>query len=200
MFQVKYVGPRVIISHHGISFLKAKEDKYIYLMTALEILKDIDNDYTVNEQYTHMFTHAPLKEEQLHHVLKQYEQGLEDHITEEYTACQKKIEHEIHFVQNQPQLNQEEKEVWIKNIKLMHPYRIQRTINKIYYEHCIKNIRKLLIHHKIKTLRTSLDKNFFHVLNSLKGVLITGKPSFDASVTESLDDAGKMILTLHISG
>jgi len=46
MFSVKYVGPKVEISHHGVSFNKAKEDKYVYLSSALEILKDIDHDYT----------------------------------------------------------------------------------------------------------------------------------------------------------
>ena len=45
MSKLHYVGPRIEISHQGIVYKKSKEDKYIYLMAALEILKVIDNDY-----------------------------------------------------------------------------------------------------------------------------------------------------------
>ena len=45
MSKVHYVGPRVKISNHGIVYRRSKEDKYVYLMVALEILKGIDNDY-----------------------------------------------------------------------------------------------------------------------------------------------------------
>ena len=47
MSKLHYVGPRVEISHHGIKYKKSKEDKYVYLMAALELLKDIDNDYNI---------------------------------------------------------------------------------------------------------------------------------------------------------
>ena len=39
MSRVQYAGPKVEISNHGVKYNKSKEDKYIYLMVALEILK-----------------------------------------------------------------------------------------------------------------------------------------------------------------
>ena len=48
MLRIHYVGPRVEISHHGIVYRNHKKDKYTYLMAALEILKAINNNYTIN--------------------------------------------------------------------------------------------------------------------------------------------------------
>jgi len=49
MLKVKYVGSHIEISQHGIHYKKDKEDKYVYLMVAFEILKDIDNATVVEE-------------------------------------------------------------------------------------------------------------------------------------------------------
>ena len=198
MLKVKYVGPHVDISQHGVSYKKDKEDKYVYLMVALEILQDIDNDYEKQASYSHCFSIGKLDDSTLHVVLKSYELDVEKHVEQEYENCQEKIKHEIHFVQGLSHLKDIEKEVWIKNIELMKNYRLQRSINKIYYEHCIENIRKLFIHKGIKELMTPFNKDFFHVMNSLKGVLITGKPSLDATIVEEINKEGEMCIALRI--
>jgi len=198
MLKVKYVGPHVDISQHGVSYKKDKEDKYVYLMVALEILQDIDNDYDKQSAYSHCFTIGKLDEETLHTVLQSYESDVEKHVEQEYKNYQKKIKHEISFVQGLSHLKDIEKEVWLKNIELMKNYRLQRAINKIYYEHCIENIRKLFIHKSIKELLTPFNKDFFHVINSLKGALITGKPSLDATVVEEINKEAEMCIALRI--
>ena len=68
MFKVQYAGPKVEISHHGIKYNDAKEDKYVYLVVALEILQGIDNDYEGRQAYTHHFENKVLEEENLHKV------------------------------------------------------------------------------------------------------------------------------------
>ena len=198
MLKVKYVGPHVEISQHGVSYKKDKEDKYVYLMVALEILKDIDNDYEAQTSYSHCFTPTSFDEDTLHSILQSYESDVEKHVEQEYANYQEKIKHEINFVQGLSHLKDIEKEVWVKNIELMKNYRLQRAVNKIYYEHCIENIRKLFIHKGIKELMTPFNKDFFHVMNSLKGVLITGKPSLDATVVEEVNKEGEMCIALRI--
>lgn len=198
MLKVKYVGPHVEISQHGISYKKDKEDKYVYLMVALEILKDIDNDYAQKASYSHCFTLGKFDEDVLHHILHTYESEVEAHVEKEYAYYQEKIQHEIAFVNGLSHLKDIEKEVWVKNIELMKSYRLQRAINKIYYNHCIENIRKLFIHKGIKELITPFNKDFFHVINSLKGALITGKPSLDANVVEEVNKEGDMCMVLRI--
>ena len=198
MSKVEYVGPRVEVSNHGIIYKKSKEDKYVYLMTALEILKDIDNDYEKKPFYIHNFENKPFHEEDLHTILKYYENDIEECVSKECERYQQKIQHEIEYIQHLAHLSNIDKEVWIKNIEIMKDYRIQRAINKIYYMHCIRNIIEVIRHKKIKEIMTPFNKNFFHVLNTLKGALITGKPSLDARVLEENDKDGNMILRLSI--
>ncbi len=198
MSEVHYVGPRVEISNHGIVYKLSKEDKYIYLMVALEILKDIDNDYDKKPYYSHPFENKLLDEKDLHTILKYYENDIEECVTEECEKYKEKMKHEIEFIQNQPYLADIDKDVWIKNIELMKDYRIQRAINKIYYMHCIKDITEVIKHKKIKEIITPFNKNFFHVLNTIKGALITGKPSLDAKVFEEMDKNNNIITRLSI--
>jgi hypothetical protein len=42
-----------------------KEDKYVYLGVALEILKDIDNDYAEKTSFSHHFGIIKLEEDTL---------------------------------------------------------------------------------------------------------------------------------------
>lgn len=200
MSKVEYAGPRVEISNHGIVYKRSKEDKYIYLMAALEILKDIDNDYEKKPYYIHHFENKPFHEEDLHTILKYYENDIETCVSKECETYKKKIQHEIEYIQNLAHLSDIDKEVWIKNIELMQDYRIQRAINKIYYMHCIQDIVQVIKHKKIKEIITPFNKNFFHVLNTLKGALITGRPSLDAKVIEEYNKEGDMILRLTIKG
>jgi hypothetical protein len=53
-------------------------------------------------------------------------------------------------------------------------------------------------HNNIKEITTPFNRNFFHVLNSICGALITGKPSLDAKVLEENDKDNNMIVKLSI--
>lgn len=198
MSKLNYVGPRVVISNHGIVYKQSKEDKYVYLMVALEILKDIDNDYDKKLYYSHPFENKALNEEDLHTILKYYEKDVEKCITKEREKYKQKIIYEIEYIRNIEHLTETDKEVWIKNIELMKEYQVQRAINKIYYMHCIKDIVNVIKNKKIREVTTPFNKNFFHVLNTIKGALITGRPSLDAKVFEEMDKDNNMIARLSI--
>ena len=198
MSKLHYVGPRVEISHRGISYKLAKEDKYVYLTSALEILKDIDNDYDKKTSYSHRFDHKGLEEDNLHTVLQQHEGDIEECITDECKKYKQKIDDKIAYIQSIPHLTNIDKEVWIKNIEIMKEYTMQRAMNKMYYFHCIDDIVHLIQHKKIKEITVPFNKNFFHVLNTIKGTLITGKPSLDAKVINQYDKDENMIAKLTI--
>lgn len=198
MSKVEYVGPRVSISNHGVTYRESKEDKYVYLTVALEILKDIDNDYEKKPLYTHHFENSILDKEILLTLLKSHENDIELNIEKQMKNYEMKIEHEIEQVQSLPSLTDIDKEVWIKNIEIMKDYRMQRAMNKCYYEHCIQAICNVIRHKKIKEVITPFNKNFFHVLNSIKGMLITGNPSINAKVTNEIDKDNNMIEKLSI--
>jgi len=198
MSKVEYVGPRVEISNHGITYRRSKEDKYIYLMVALEILKDIDNDYAMKSSYTHDFKNKALEENDLHSILKCYENSVEECITEECEKYKLKLQHELEFIQKIPHLTEMDKEIWKKNIDIMKQYRVQRAINKMYYMHCIKNIVQVIQHKNISEITVPFNQCFFHVLNTLRGALITGKPSLRAKVIEEIDKNNNLVVKLTI--
>jgi len=198
LHKLHYVGPRVEISHQGIVYKKSKEDKYVYLMSALEILKDIDNDYEKQPSYSHHFDHKRLEEDNFHTVLQDHEYDIEECISDECKKYKQKIENKIAYIQTLPHLTNVDKEVWIKNIEIMKEYKIQRAMNKMYYMHCIQDIVHLIQHKNIKQITVPLNKNFFHVLNTVKGALITGKPSLDAKVIKQHDKNDNMVIKLTI--
>ena len=53
MMTIKYAGPRPTISHHGVEFKDGKEDKYVYLMIGIQILKAIDKNYEDHKSYSY---------------------------------------------------------------------------------------------------------------------------------------------------
>ncbi len=197
MLNVQYMGPRVEVSNHGVVYRKSKEDKYVYLMSALEILKNIDNDDERKKLHGQHFDNKAI-EEALHSILKCYESGVEENVKEEECQYEQKMQHEIETIRNLPHLTDIDKEVWIKNIELVKEYKIQRAVNKRCYIHCIQNIIEVVKHNNIKEITTPFNKNFFHVLNSICGALITGKPSLDAKVLEEYDKDNNMIVKLSI--
>ena len=200
MFKVQYAGPKVEISHHGVKYTDAKEDKYVYLMVALEILQGIDNDYEQKQSYSHHFENKVLEEEILHKILISYEDHLDERIEEEERNHELMIDHEIEHVQNLQHLTNVDKEVWIKNIELMKSYRIQRQINKIYYGHCIQDIERVIKRKGIKEITTPFNRDFFHIMNSINNVLSTDLCGSDTILREENDKDDNMVMKLYIRG
>ena len=201
MFRVQYAGPKVEkISHHGVKYTDSKEDKYVYLMVALEILQGIDNDYEQKPSYNHHFENKVLKDDVVHKILTSYENQLEEKVEEEESNYELMIDHEIECVQNLPHLTDVDREVWIKNIELMKPYRIQRQINKIYYGHCIQDIERVIKRKGIKEITTPFNKDFFHVMNSINNVISTDLCGSDTILKEENDKDGNMVMKLNIRG
>jgi phenylalanyl-tRNA synthetase alpha subunit len=195
---IKYVGPRAVISQHGISYKEGKEDKYIYLMTALEILQDIDNNYEEKKEYSHCITPKEFDEKEFQEILEQYDKHLEQEVEDETNRYKQKIEHEIATVKNLKTITDIEKEVWCKNIELMTPYMIQRAINKIYYVHCIEIIKDIIIKKGIKEINAPFTKKYWHVLESVHGSIQNDKSPYVSTIKEETYN-GKMIIRLIIS-
>ena len=169
MSKLHYVGPRVEITNRGIVYKKSKEDKYIYLVAALQILKNIDNDYEKRTSYVHYFKDHALEENNMHTLLQQHEGDVDECISEECKKYKQKMQYEIERIKTLPHLTDIDKKVWIKNIEIMKEYKMQRAMNKMYYIHCIQDIVKVIHHKKIKEITAPFNKDFFHVINTLKG-------------------------------
>ena len=170
--QIKYVGPRPFINQHGIEFLTGKEDKYVYLNIAIQILIAIDHQYTEeHKSYSYHPATKRLSDKEMLEIMLSYDPSLEEKAKIEEIRYEEKIAQEIEKVKHRENISDIEKEVWINNLEIMKPYRIQRAINKIYYMHAIEEIKEIIIKKHIKEIDTPFYEKFFHVLETIRGAL-----------------------------
>ncbi len=195
MLTLHYVGPKPIINQHGVFFKPGKEDKYIYLRTAVYLLLSIDKDAKKKFRGTPTET---LSDPEILEVLKAYEPDLEQHILEEERRYEEHIEAMKEQARTHP-LTEDERTAWLNNIEIMRPYLLQREINKLYYIHCIKAIQNIIHDEHL----TEIDVNFsfanWHVLSSIAGNLEYGVKSVRTLIQVVPDREGNLITKLLIN-
>ncbi|MCK5293533.1 MAG: hypothetical protein KAJ49_02695 [Arcobacteraceae bacterium] len=196
--KLKYMGPRPVISQHGIQFKSGKEDKYVYLMIALQILKSIDKDYNSTKSYNYDTSTKRLSNIEMIKVINSYENNLDKTILSEEKNYKLRIKKEIQIIKDRTNLKKIEKTAWVNNIKLMSNYRIQRAVNKIYYMHCISHIKSVILRENIKEIDTPFYEKFWHVLQTIQGSLSEGRKSLYTDIKVVTDENGKMISKLFI--
>ena len=196
--KLKYVGPRPVISQHGIQFKNGKEDKYVYLMIALQILKSIDKDYDKTKAYSYDTSTKRLSDAEMMEVINSYEDKLNETILSEEESYKLRIKKEIETIKQRGNLKDIEKTAWINNIKLMSNYRIQRAVNKIFYMHCIDHIKNVILRENIKEIDTPFYEKFWHVLQTIQGSLGVGRKSVNTNIEIVADKKGKMVAKLFI--
>ena len=196
--KIKYAGPRATISHHGIEFKEGKEDKYVYLMIGIQILQAIDKDYGSNKSYSYDLGTKRVLDDEMLSVMQKYEPNLHTEVEEEADNYEKHIEDEIEKVNLNRVLNSIEKHIWIKNLEIMKEYRTQRAVNKIYYMHCIKNIKDVIQREKIKEINVPFFEKYWHVLQTLQGVLEEGRYSVKTDLIVQSDKNDQMMAKLTI--
>lgn len=175
--KIEYAGPRPMISQHGIDFKDGKEDKYVYLMISIQILQAIDKNYEEHKSYSYDTKTKRFTNEEIHKILNSYSITLEDDVKNEEESYTIHINEEIEQVKARTNLQTVEKDTWIKNLELMRKYRIQRSINKIYYMHSIHLIKEIIKKEEITEIDTPFYEKYWHVLQTIQGVLEEGKRS-----------------------
>ena len=181
---IQYAGPKAIISRRGLDFDNNKEDKYVYLNIAVQLLQALDHDHTPNQIYTYDTSLQRLTDsELLAFVVKNF-----DHSDMFLSSAQKDAEwfvtHEREQVERQrPLMSEEESRAWLKNIDLMTNYVIQRHFNKRIYYAIIDKLGDVLKTKHITEINAPMYQKFAHVLHSIQGVLKQGKPSIDSKIS-----------------
>ncbi len=197
---IKYAGPRPTISHHGIEFKEGKEDKYVYLMIGVQILQAIDKDYKEQSSYSYDLHTKRVDDQTMLDTMQNYEPNIIKEVDDELFNYSKHIENEILKVQESRILKDIEKEIWINNINIMKNYRQQRAVNKIYYMHCIKNIKEIIKRENIKEIDTPFYEKYWHILQTIQGSLETGQESKHTELKVFKNKESIMMAKLLISG
>ena len=199
MLTPNYTGPKPLISQHGIYFKKGKEDKYVYLKLATKILLFIDKDYSTKKHYEiYIDNHEKMPDDKILDILKTYEPKLEAHIKSEILVYEEHIDNMISEVRELT-ISDEEQDTWIENINIMRKYLIQREINKLYYIHCIKAIKRIIYNDKIAEIDINFTINNWHILESIAGNLEYGVKSIHTEIVVRPDSEGILMTRLLIN-
>lgn len=180
--ELKYVGPKPIISHTGIEFDKNKEDKFVYINFAIELIKALSHEYFEDKTYFYEANSNVLTEDEVVAEIKKYCPNIHHTIEENKHKMQERLDHDVERAHDNCVLGAEDKCTLENNIAMMKDYMIQRAINKSAYYCIIEELCKLLVKDHIDYIIVPMHPNFVHVLHSAQGVLIKQKRPVDTDL------------------
>lgn len=190
MMHLKYAGPKPMISEHGISFKDGKEDKYVYLVIAIQILTALDHQDHTGESFFYAKQTRRVNENELMDVILHYHPNIEKTMIREINDYLVHLDNEIEEVKKHPRLSEIEIETYVGNLKVMKEYRVQRAKNKIFYMHIIDTIVEVIKAKKIKKIQTPFYERFWHTLQTIQGHLSSTKSSISAELNVFNDENG----------
>lgn len=196
--EIKYVGPRPEITEHGVTFKTGKEDKYIYLSVATEILIALDKNCREEKTFSYNNSKKPLSDREILETMLKYEPTLEKSILEEKASYEKHLDEEIEHIVNREHMDPLNKEIFINNHKIMKEYRLQRAVNKMYYMHCIKEIVAVIKREHTKEIDTPFIEKYWHVLQTIEGAIVSLKSSIHCKLKIERDKENQLIAKLFI--
>ena len=195
--QLKYVGPKPIISYRGVEFDTNKEDKFIYLNIVVQLIKALSHNYFEDKKYIYKSEEQRLSNDELLRELKNICPDLDRLIDRTDHNIENEIAHNIERANENEVLTDEDKNVLKLNIELMNDYLIQRSINKSVYYCAINSLAQLLKKDHIDYIVTPMFQNFHHVLHSVQGVLEEQKHPIDTKLDIYQKD-GVMLIKLQV--
>ncbi len=195
--KLEYAGLKPIINEHGISFKDGKEDKFIYLGFAVDILNAIDHTYEQKRKYSHQINAKPLSSNEIVDILLKYHPDLEIIMQNEMESYLHHLNEEKKIVENRTHLSELEKKTYLSNLQIMRNYKIQRAKNKIFYFHCIETVVETILKYKIKELDTPFNERFWHILQTIEGNLSNHKITSTLKITKE-EESLKAMLMINI--
>jgi len=194
---LKYSGPKPIISHTGVEFDNNKEDKYIYINIVLQFIKALSHEYIEDKKYTYQADTSRISDSELLNEIKKYCPNANTLIDKQNHAIEEEVEHQLQRAHESCVLDESCKIVLEKNIKIMHDYLIQRSVNKAVYYCLIDIMADLLKKDNIDYVDVPMYQNYFHVLHSVQGSLLKQKFPIDTSL-EIYKDGEQLMVKLHV--
>jgi len=195
--ELEYVGPKPIISHTGIEFDNNKEDKFAYLNIVLQLLKALDHDYFADKTYIYQADTHRYSNDELQRELKKYCPDIEKLINKENHDVEDEIKYNLQRARESDTLDEESKTVLKNNIKIMHSYLVQRSINKSVYYCAINALAELLKKDHVNHIVVPMFQKYAHVLHSVQGSLREQKFPIDTKLDIYQED-GKLLAKLQV--
>lgn len=188
--EIKYVGPRALISSGGISFDSEKKDKFIYLYSFMQLIEATDHDYVEEKIYTYKAEAEPLKSDAIINALRPYCHDIETSMAKAQQSGESYVKEALVRARESVVLNDVEKRVLTNNIDLMHDYIVQRHLNKSVYYCVAQMFIDRLKHNRIDYISAPMNLSYFHIFNTLQRSLrqqkspVNSKLSFHVESSE----------------
>ncbi|WP_373070834.1 hypothetical protein [Sulfurimonas sp.] len=195
--QLKYVGPKPIISHTSIEFDNNKEDKYVYLNIVIQLIKALGDENLKGNTYKYHADTRRLSKDELFEELKKYCSDLNKLIEKENHDVEDEIEHNIQRAHESKVLTDDEIEILESNIEIMHDYLIQRSVNKAVYYCIIDKLADVIANAHIEYIVVPLFAKFTHVLHSVQGSLLKQRNPIDTEL-EIFKEDGEVFSKLKV--
>ena len=139
--KIEYAGKKPVINEKGVFFKEGKEDKFIYLTFAIDILNALNHSYENKRVYSSEINHKDLSANEILDILLKFHPKLEETMNKEIDSYLIHLDKEENEIKERHSLTQIEKETYIANLKFMRDYKIQRAKNKIFYFHIFSLIK-----------------------------------------------------------
>jgi hypothetical protein len=179
---LQYAGPKPLISAHGIDFDLNKEDKFVYLSIAAELIQALDHEYVGEKRYTSVISGKPLPTDHILSTIAAHDPTLDQEMQVRRQAVEHEIREELERAHANQLLCEEEREVLSKNIQLMQNYRINRSVNKTVYYSAIASIANIIKNGHIDYIVAPMFPKFIHLFHTLQGVLAKLHPPIDSNI------------------
>lgn len=184
MYSLKYAGPKVLISKTGVTLDWKKTDKYSYLPFAVTLLEALDHDYGEDAHtFTYESDHQPKDGESLLQTVRHYCPDIDETVYRWVAKKEAEIAHEIERANLAHSCSQLERDTYIRNIKLMTDYRLQRTINKSVYYAVLDALASMIVRHRIRFLKAPFSKIHYHIFHSIEGAMRRQKSPLRTSLS-----------------
>lgn len=195
--KIQYTGLKPVVNAHGISFKEGKEDKFIYLPFAVDILNAINHDYEQKRVYSHELNNKDFTPSEIMDTIMKFHPDLEETMKKEMDSYNTHLNNEEESVKNRKDLLDIEKDIFIQNLRLMRNYKIQRAKNKVFYFHYIETIVETIMKHKIKEINTPFNMKFWHILQSIEGKLSSHRIGSSLKVLNE-NNSLKAVLSINL--
>jgi len=195
--KLKYVGPKVLISHTGINFENNKEDKFVYLNIVVQLIKSLNHKYIKNKIYIYHPDIKRLSDDELYNELKKICPNINSLIKDTDHFSHDNMDESIQRARENEVLSDEDKEVLENNIKIMTNYIIQRSINKKIYYCAVDALAELVKKDNIDYIIVPMFQKFEHVLHSVQGSLQKQRFPIDTKM-EIFEKNGELVVELKV--
>ncbi|MDA3947478.1 MAG: hypothetical protein PF439_12435 [Helicobacteraceae bacterium] len=189
--EIKYVGPKPLISTSGVSFDTEKSDKFIYFHALVQLINAIDHEYVEEQVYVYEVEGRMVKASEIAEMIRQCCPEISEVINEAKGDAGIYVDDTLNRAGRSLFLTKIDSHALASNLILMQDYTVQRYINKSIYYHLISKFIERLRHKKIAYISVPVHNTYFHVLNTVQRGLtqlkspVTSKITFHTEGNES---------------